>query len=98
MTFTLTDAERLMKVIEGVDTALTWLDVEMARLQRALDAGIELPTIWKAKEGHDFFSRFGRRTRLRPANPNAQDVSVSLATAQAMDYVRILWMAGGIDR
>ncbi len=33
------------EVIAGVDTALMWLEVEVARMQRSLDAGIEYQTL-----------------------------------------------------
>lgn len=39
------EAAQLRDVIDGLDTALTWLDADLARLQRSLDAGISLEVI-----------------------------------------------------
>lgn len=54
------DEAAIRDVIAGVDTAWDWFEVEIARLQRAIDAGVSLEVIgavnraiWRAKEeGH----------------------------------------------
>jgi hypothetical protein len=39
------ETAQLEAVIAGLHTALTWLDADVRRLQRALDAGIRFETI-----------------------------------------------------
>jgi hypothetical protein len=31
--------------IDGLDTAMVWLEADLRRLERSLDAGIEIPTL-----------------------------------------------------
>lgn len=39
------EASKLREVIDGLDSAMTWLEADLRRLQQSLDAGIRLETI-----------------------------------------------------
>jgi hypothetical protein len=44
-TLTPAEAQALQDAIDGLDTAMVWLEADLRRLERSLEAGIEIPTL-----------------------------------------------------